>query len=147
MRNLIVIAMVACLFCGCGGQKKGRTEAELLEQYKTHHEQKNLEGTMSLFYQEETPEFILTFTREERQKNFEFSITSAEIVEIPTDEKNKMMVGFPYQGKTIVPNIEPLKQVEVEFDTSTQGPSKVTGETIMIGKVGNAHYFVLSKFK
>lgn len=82
-----------------------------------------------------------------RQKNFDFTITSAEIVEIPTDEKNKMMAGFPYQGKTIVPNMEPLKQIEVEFDTSTQGDAKVAGETIMIGKVGNANYFVLSKFK
>lgn len=147
MRNLIVSTMVACLLFGCGGQEKGRTEAELLAQYKAYHEQKNLEGTMSLFYQEGTPEFILTAHREERQKNFDFTITNAEIVEIPAGEKNEMMSGFPYQGKTLVPNLEPLKQIEVSFDTSTQGDAKVTGETIMFGKVGNTHYFVLSKFK
>lgn len=115
--------------------------------YKTYHEQKKLDGMMSLFYQEGTPEFILKTTRDDMQNSFKFTINTAEISPIAPDTKEKMMTGFSYQGNTLIPNLEPLKQVEVTFDTSTQSGFIKTGETIMFGKLGNTHYFILPKIK
>lgn len=74
-------------------------------------------------------------------------IDNIKIQPIPSDKKNKIIQGFPYQDQIIVPNLEPLNEMVVQFDLEAQGDAKITDQTIMIGKEGRTHYFVMSKFK
>lgn len=146
-QSIVALTIVLTLASALIARAEGRSENELMELYKAYHAAKDLENMMGLFYTNGTPQSILEIHRKDREQNLALKITSAKIEPVPDDTKARDMKGYPYQGKTLVPNLEPIKQLVVTFDESSQGDAKTTGETIMIGKNGDTHYFVMSKFK
>jgi len=153
MRHILMITIFAFLFCGCSGDgNKGaiqsRSEQELLSSYLALHQKKDLAGILNLFFQKDTPPFVIDSVKKRTLKNFEYSITSAQIEEIPPEKLEKVMAGIPFNGKTLVPNLKPIKQIAFKFTQA--GPSeelRAAGGSIMFGKVDNICYFVLSRDK
>ncbi|HSH14099.1 MAG TPA: hypothetical protein VLA15_10125 [Desulfurivibrionaceae bacterium] len=153
MRQTLMLTILALLFWGCsgGGEKSpspSRSEQELLSSYLALHQKKDLPGTIDLFYRQDTPTYVIDSVKERVQKNFALTIASAKIEEIPPEKLGKVMAGFPFNGKTLVPNLKPLKQISLIFTTAGPPAEKRTaGGSIMFGKVDNICYFVLSKEK
>lgn len=153
MRQILVLTILALMFWGCsGGDDKSaiqsRSEQELLSSYLALHQKKDLPGLLDLFYRQDTPPYVIDSVKERIQKNFALTIASAKIEEIPPEKLEKVMAGFPSNGKTLVPNLKPLKQISLIFTTA--GPSaemRTAGGSIMFGKVDKICYFVLSKEK
>lgn len=152
MRNIIIFSLIGLLFWGCSGGNKGavrsRSEEELLASYLDYHKKKDLAGILGLFYQKDTPPFVIDSVKKRSQKNFAYTITSAQIEEIPPDKLAKFMAGMPYNGKTLIPNLTPVRQISFKFAQEGRGEElRAAGGTIMFGKVGNICYFILSKHK
>lgn len=148
MRNFILLSLVALLVWGCSGEVKSRSEQELLRNYLALHRKKDLDGIMSLFYQKDTPSYVLASVRRMSQENFKFTIISSEISEIPSEKRAMIMAGYPYDGKTLIPNLTPLKQIVLKYDTAGQSSQRqAAGSSIMFGREGEMYYLVLSKVK
>jgi len=148
MRKFIILALAIILFCGCSRQVKSHSEQELLDNYLALHQKKDLEGIMGLFYQKDTPPYVLDAVRRSAKKNFQFTITSADITDIPAEKRATVMSGYPYNGKILVPNLEPIKQIVFKYDQTGQPEDhRASGSSIMFGKEGGLYYFVLSKLK
>ncbi|NTV13027.1 MAG: hypothetical protein HGA96_03700 [Desulfobulbaceae bacterium] len=153
MRNLILFTLIGLLFWGCsGGEKnessKSRSEQELLASYLNYHKKKDLPGILGLFYQQDTPPFVLDSVKKRSRKNFDFAIASAQIEEIPPEKLAKVMAGVAFNGKTLIPNLTPVKQISVKFVPTGQGEEmRPVGASIMFGKVNDVCYFILSKHK
>jgi hypothetical protein len=153
MRHILTFTIIACLFCGCsGGGNKGaiqsRSEQELLASYLAFHQKKDLAGILSLFYLKDTPPFVIDSVKKRCIKNFAFTITSSRIEEIPPEKLKMLKAGLPFNGKTLVPNLEPIKQIAFEFaQTGQTEDMRAAGGSIMFGKIDNVCYFVLSKEK
>jgi hypothetical protein len=146
MRKIFILGLIALLFWGCSREVKSHSEQELLDNYLAFHQKQDLEGAMALFYQKDTPPFVLSSVRRLTEKNFKYKITSAEIAEIPSEKMAMVKAGYPYQGKVLIPNLEPLKQIVLKYDLTLQTTDKrAAGSSIMFGKVGDVYYFVLSK--
>jgi len=150
MRRIMIFTLVGLLFWGCsGGGKKAvqnRSEQELLTSFLEYHKQKDLAGMLGLFYQKDTPQYVLDSVKKRSQQNFAFTITAAQIEEIPPDKLAKLMAGMPFNGKTLVPNLTPVKQITFKFAQGGQStPMRAAGGTIMFGKVDNVCSFILSK--
>ena len=127
---------------------ESRTPEQLVTQYTNACAKGQLDQAFALFYQNGTPDFIVEFTKSDLQNDITNRvIVSAVIRDIPKEKKDKWVKGYPYQGKTLVPNLEPLKEMEVEFKGTDGKETDVDASQIMIGKVGKAHYFILSKVK
>ncbi len=149
MRKLLALALLGLFVWGCSsGEVKCRTEQELLNHYVTYQRHRNLEGIMRLFYQKDTPQFVLDSVRTVTMRNFNYKIDSAEVADIPPEKLEKMLAGFPYNGKLLVPNLKPLKQIVLKYDLSGQPAGhQARGSSIMLGKEGEYYYLVLSKIK
>lgn len=154
MRHIIMIVIVALLLGGCsgGGDNKtavqGRSEQELLASFLSLHQNKDLDGILGLFYQKDTPEFVIDSVKKRSQKNFEYTITAARIEEIPPEKLKLLMTGAPFNGKSLVPNLQPIKQIAFKFAQAGQTEKmRAAGGSIMFGKIDNVCYFVLSKLK
>ena len=148
MRKIVVCFLLAFLFLGCSADTKNNTPQKLLDHYLTYHRNKDLEGVMSLFYQEGTPPTILATVRETMKKNFSFAITGAEVGEIPPDKMKMIRKGYFFNGRTLLPNLEPLKQAVLKYDLTGQPKDhQARGSFILIGKKGDTYYFLLSKEK
>lgn len=154
MRRIIFLIIFSLLLAGCSGESrkessvKSRSEQELLASYLDYHRHKDLAGSLSLFYLQDTPPFVLDSVKQRLLKNFAFTITSAKIEEIPPDKLTKVMAGFPFNDKILVPNLQPLKQIAFQFDQTGQTEDmRAAGGSIMFGKIDNICYFVLSKEK
>lgn len=153
MRNFMILTLIGLLLWGCSGNHEqalvqNRSEQELLTSFLDYHKKKDLAGMLGLFYQKDTPPFVLDSVRKRCQQNFTYTINAAEIEEIPPDKLAKLLAGAPFNGQTLVPNLTPLKQITFKF--AQVGQTKETrpiGGTIMFGKVNNACYFILSKTK
>ena len=146
MKYAMVLATVIML-AHSAVSAEPRSADKLVELYKRCHAEKNITQMMSLYCQDGTPDFILKFHRADVEGTLKATIESAKLTPIPTEEKTKCTKGFPYKGKTIVPNISPIQQMVVVFKKDDKGKSGVDGQTIMIGKQNGNHYFVLSRFK
>lgn len=153
MRNLVFLSLIALLIWSCsGGGKKeiiqSRSEQDLLASFLDYHKKKDLPGILGLFYQKDTPQFVLDSVKNRSQKNFSHTITAAQIEEIPPDKLAKFMAGMPFDDKTLIPNLTPVKQITFKFaQTGESDELRATGGTIMFGKVDNVCYFILSKLK
>lgn len=153
MRHLLMITICAVLFCACsgGGNKavvQSRSEQELLASYLDYHQKKDLAGILGLFFLKDTPPFVIDSVKKRTAKNFEFTISSAQIEAIPPDKLERVVAGFPFNGKTLVPNLQPLKQIVFKYAQTGQGEDqRAAGGSIMFGKIDNVCYFVLSKEK
>jgi hypothetical protein len=148
MKKIIAVCLLAFLFWGCSGEVKSRSEKELLDHYLTFHREKNLEGAMRLYYQKGTPPQVLSTVRKMTKKNFDYTVTSAEITDIPPEKLAKVEDGYPFDGKLLVPNLKPLKQMALKYDLAAQPKDhQARGSSIMIGKDGDFYYFVLSREK
>ena len=152
MRNIMIFTVIGLLFWGCSGGNKAaiqsRSEQELLASYLDYHKKKDLPGILGLFYQKDTPQFVLDSVKSRSQKNFAYTITAAQIEEIPPDKLAKFMAGMPFKDKTLIPNLTPVKQISFKFAQTGQGEEmRAAGGTIMFGKVDNVCYFILSKLK
>jgi len=148
MRKIIAACLLVFLFCGCSGEVKSRSEQELLDNYLTCHRNKDLEGCLNLFYREGTPPIVLSSVRKMTKQNFDYTITSAEITEIPPEKLERITAGYPYNGKVLIPNLKPLKQIVFKYDLAGQPEDhQARGSSIMIGKEGEYYYLVLSKEK
>lgn len=153
MRRIIVITIFALLFSGCsgGGDKsaiQGRSEQGLLASFLSLHQKKDLTGMMGLFYQKDTPQFVIDSVKKRCQTNFDYTITSAQIEGIPPGKLKMLMTGAPFNGKTLVPNLTPIKQIAFKFAQAGQtADMRAAGGSIMFGKIDNSCYFVLSKEK
>lgn len=146
MRNFLILGLLIFLFWGCSSPVKCRSEQELMDNYLALHQKKDLEGLMSLFYQKDTPPFVLNAVRRAAKANFKFTITSAAIAEIPDEKRAMVMAGYPYNGKILVPNLAPIKQLVLTYDQSGQPEEhRASGSSIMFGREGEFYYFVLSK--
>lgn len=147
MRRIIIALIIAFLFSGCTGSDtnapKSRTEQELLASYLDLHQRKDLAGSLALFYQQGTPSFVIDMVKKRIQQNFAFPIASAQIEEIPPDKLAAALNGFPVNGKTLVPNLKPLKQITFTYQQNDK--ARAAGGSIMYGKIDNVCYFVLSK--
>ena len=127
---------------------ESRTPEQLVTQYTNAFATGQLEQAFALYWQEGTPAFIVKFTKSDLQNDISNRvIVSATIRDIPKEKKDKWVKGFPYKGKTLVPNLEPIKEMKVEFKGRDEKETDVDASRIMIGKVGDTHYFILSKFK
>lgn len=153
MRHLLLITIFAFLLASCsGGADKttiqSRSEQELLASYLALHQKKDLDGTLGLFYQKGTPPFVIDSVKQRSRKNFAYTITSAHIEEIPPEKLEKFMAGVPFNGKTLVPNLQPIKQITFKFEQAGQTEEmRAAGGSIMFGKIDNICYFILSKEK
>ncbi len=148
MRKFYILGLTILLFCGCSGQVKSHSAQELLDHYLTYQRNKDLEGIMSLFYKKDTPPYVLDAVRRSAKKNLEFTITSAEIAEIPAEKRSNIMAGYSYNGKILVPNLEPIKQIVLKYDQAGQAKDhQASGSSIMFGKEGEFYYLILSKEK
>lgn len=153
VRHVLMITIFAFLLGGCsgGGGKdaiQSRDDQELLSSYLAFHQKKDLAGTLGLFYQKDTPPFVIDSVKKRCQKNFEYTISSAQIEEIPPEKLETLMAGVPFNGKTMVPNLKPIKQISFKFAQSGQTAElRAAGGSIMFGKIDNTCYFVLSKEK
>lgn len=153
MRHILMITIFAFLLGSCsGGGDKGaiqsRSEQELLSSYLALHQRKDLAGILGLFYQKDTPAFVIDSVKKRSLKNFEYTIASAQIEEIPPEKLEKLMAGVPFNGKTLVPNLKPIKQIAFKFAQAGQTEEmRAAGGSIMFGKIDNVCYFVLSKEK
>lgn len=153
MRNLVIITLIALLLTSCSGNREperlwSRSEQELLSRFLEYHRQKDLTGMLGLFYQRDTPPFVVDSVRQRSQKNFAYTITSSQIEAIPADKLAKIMAGFDFNGKTLVPNLTPLRQISFTFaQTDQKEARRAAGGSIMFGKVDNVCYFILSKEK
>ncbi len=154
MRRIIVITIFALLFSGCSGGTDnktagpGRSEQELLASFLSLHQKKDLTGMMDLFYQKDTPQFVIDSVKKRCQTNFGYTITSAQIEEIPPGKLKLLMAGAPFNGKTLVPNLTPIKQIAFKFAQAGQtADMRAAGGSIMFGKIDSTCYFVLSKEK
>lgn len=151
MRNLMIYTLIALLFWGCsGGEKKAaissRSEQELLASFLDYHQKKDLAGMLGLFYQQDTPQFVLDSVKKRSQQNFAYTITKSQIEEIPPEKLAKVMAGMPFNGKTLIPNLTPIKQISFKFAPTGQSEkAQPAGGTIMFGKVDNVCAFILSK--
>jgi hypothetical protein len=137
--------------CSGGGDKtttQSRSEQELLSSYLAYHQKKDLAGILGLFYLKDTPPFVIDSVKKRSLKNFEFTISSAQIEEIPPEKLKMVMAGFPFNGKTLVPNLTPIKQIAFKFAQAGQTQDlRAAGGSIMYGKIDDICYFVLSKEK
>jgi len=148
MRKFFILNLIVFLLCGCSSQVKSHSPQELLDNYLALHRKKDLEGIMGLYYQKDTPTYVLQAVRRTMMKNFEFTISSAEIAEIPAEKRAMVMAGYPYNGKILVPNLEPIRQIVFKYDSTGQPEDRrASGSSIMFGKEGEFYYFVLSKVK
>lgn len=153
MHKIIIYAVIGLLCWGCsgGGNKEAmqsRSEQELLASYLDYHKKKDLPGILGLFYQKDTPQFVLDSVKNRLQKNFPYTITAAQIEEIPPDKLAKFMAGMPFNDKTLIPNLTPAKQISFKFAPTGQSQEmRAAGGTIMFGRVDNVCYFILSKQK
>ena len=148
MKKIVAACLLAFLFLGCSGEVKSRSEKELLDHYLTFHREKNLEGAMKLYYQKDTPPPVLAAVRKMTKKNFDYTVTDAEITDIPQEKLEKIEAGYPFNGKLLVPNLKPLKQMVLKYDLAGQPKEhQARGSSIMIGKEGDFYYFVLSREK
>lgn len=151
MRTLVIYTLITLLFWGCSGGKdkvavQSRSEQELLASFLDYHQKKDLAGMLGLFYQQDTPQFVLDSVRKRSQQNFAHTITTAQIEEIPSEKLAKSMAGMPFNGKTLIPNLTPVKQISFKFAQTAQGEEmRAAGGSIMFGKVNNVCYFILSK--
>jgi len=151
MRKIMIYTVITLLFWGCsGGGKKAavqsRSEQELLASFLDYHKQKDLAGMLGLFYQKETPPFVIDSVKKRSQQNFAYTITTAQIEEIPPEKLAKFTAGMPFNGKTLIPNLTPLKQITFKFAQAGQsGATPAAGGAIMFGKVEQICYFILSK--
>lgn len=150
MRHILMITIVAFLFSGCsGGDQKpvtSRSEEELLSSYLAYHQKKDLDSILGLFYLKDTPPFVIDSVKKRTQKNFDYTIASAKIEEISPEKLRTIMAGLPFNGKTLIPNLTPTKQISIRYEqTGQSGEMRAAGATIMFGKIDNVCYFVLSK--
>ena len=154
MRHILMITLVAFLLTACsgGGDKKtvtSRSEQELLSSYLAYHQKKDLDGILSLFYRQDTPPFVIDSVKKRTQKNFDYTIASAKIEEISPEKLKTVMAGLPFNGKTLIPNLTPTKQISIRYEQTGQsgenGEMRAAGATIMLGRIDNVCYFVLSK--
>jgi len=147
----MLFIVIGLLFWGCsgGGNKakiQSRSEQELLASFLDYHQKKDLDGMLGLFYQQDTPQFVLDSVKKRSRQNFNYAVAAAQIEEIPAEKLAKVMAGAPFNGKILVPNLTPIKQIAFKFTPTGNGQElRAIGGSIMFGKVDNICYFILSK--
>jgi hypothetical protein len=153
MRQIVILTICSLLFWGCSGETpknalRSRSEQELLASYLDYHQKKDLAGILGLFYLKDTPPFVIDSVKQRLLKNFELTLSSSRIEEIPPGKLARVMAGFPYNDKILVPNLQPLKQITFKYEPAGQNEElRTTGSSIMFGKIADVCYFTLSKEK
>jgi hypothetical protein len=142
------LSLLISIFCICGSvfaSPPPKSIEELKQLFLECVKAKDYEKMHSLSYWEGTPDFVVQSEEKHNKITFDqnLPIASCEITDIPEDFIKKMKQGFPYQGKNLAANLEPLKRLTINLGDA----ESKTSISKHIGKKDGVYYFLSSAFK
>jgi len=144
MKAFSIIIVMLVVLIGCTDEKTGRSEDELLSLFFKYHEEADIDSMMDLFYQKDTPDIIINNTKEWIESILGEKIKNTTFRDLTEDEKASSIKGIPYEGKTLIHNLVPLKLLAIDFEVKGGGGA---GMSLSVGKDKDTYYFILYKFK
>jgi len=136
---LLFLALALSLYAD-ENKREAKSPEELKNIFIEYHKSKNIDGLISLFCADNTPEEMNPGER--RRKIFteyiQYEIKSIEIADLSEEDKARYSKGTPYKGGTLYwINLEPLKKLSVTYND----PKGIRKLEEIIGKKGSAYLF------
>ena len=141
--TLVVALMILAPTFIVLGTPKPRSSDELIAIVKEYHAVKDIEALMSLRYSEGYPAELLAIDRKVLSEFVNKEIISITLAEIPTEMMQAMAEGLPYKDLTLIPNIPPLKIMNIELS----GSGGMRSYQTPIGEINGIWYFTATKPK